>query len=139
MRGVVEHMYQSINSLYRRLKKMEQETEVEEKGRGRALVSINQLSVLQVEKDGAGDGGGGEGAVRGRVEHMYQSINSLYRRLKKMEQETEVEEKGRGRALVSINQLSVLQVEQDGARDGGGGEGAGRSTCINQSTLCSAG
>jgi hypothetical protein len=44
-----------------------------------------------------------------------------------MEQETEAEEKGRGGARASINQLSVLQVEKDGARDGGGGEGAGRS------------
>jgi hypothetical protein len=70
---------------------------------------------------------------------MYQSINSLFRRLKKMEQETEAEEKGRGGAYVSINQLSVLQVEKDGAGDGGRGEGAGRSTYINQSTLCSAG
>jgi hypothetical protein len=43
---------------------MEQETEAEEKGQGRAHESINQLSVLQVEKDGAGDGGGGEGAGR---------------------------------------------------------------------------
>jgi hypothetical protein len=48
---------------------------------------------------------------------MYQSINSLFCRLKKMEQETEAEEKGRGGAHVSINQLSVLQVEKDGARD----------------------
>jgi hypothetical protein len=30
---------------------MEQETEAEEKGRGGAHVSINQLSVLQVEKN----------------------------------------------------------------------------------------
>ncbi len=70
---------------------------------------------------------------------MYQSINSLFCRLKKMEQETEAEEKWWGGAHVSINQLSVLQGEKDGARDGGGGEGAGWSTCNNQSTLCSAG
>ncbi len=50
---------------------------------------------------------------RGGVEHMYQSINSLFCRLKKMEQETEAEEKGRC--------------------------GAWWSTCINQSTLCTAG
>ncbi len=56
-----------------------------------------------------------------------------------MELETEAEEKGRGGAHVSINQLSVLQVGKDGAGDVGGGEGAGQSTCINQSTLCSAG
>jgi hypothetical protein len=56
-----------------------------------------------------------------------------------MEQEMEAEEKGRGGAHVSINQLSVRQVEKDGARDGGGGEGTGRSTCINQSNVFSAG
>ncbi len=44
---------------------MEQETEAEEKGGwGGAYVSIHQLSVLQVEKDGAGEGGGGEGKGR---------------------------------------------------------------------------
>jgi hypothetical protein len=102
-------MYQSINSLFRRLKKMEQETEAEEKGWGGAHVSINQLSVLQVEKDRWSKRW--RRRRRGGAEHMFQSINSLFCWLKKI----------------------------DGARDGGGGEGAGWSTCINQSTLCSAG
>jgi len=54
-----------------------------------------------------------DGNKDSNCDNTYQVSTYFFCRLKKMGQETEAEEKGRGGAHVSTNQLSVLQVEKN--------------------------